>query len=401
MSSVDPSTPRRLDEQSWDGLVVLASGTSWDDTWLSEKHLALQLASRVPVLYVDPPVSWLSPLRKPQLASSVTGPRLRVVRHNLARLTPLAPPGISRPVLRSIAMAATRRAVRQAVGQLGGHVRALVVGSLDPLFGACAADVKVLYGTDDWVAGGSLMGTSPAWLARREADQLRRADLVVAVSPTLADRWADRTDHITVIPNGCDAAAFARSDSTPPADDIRLPDPIAGFLGHLSARIDLDLLDAVADTGQSLLLVGPRQLTFDLERMEALLARDNVQWVGPKPFEALPSYMRRIAVGLTPYADSDFNRSSYPLKTLEYLAAGRPVIVSDLPSARLLPPDLVTLCADGASFAAATLAALRSAPDADLVRRRMAFATDHSWAARADDFARLLGLPERSSAAPA
>jgi len=391
MTGADAARPTR--RQRWDDLIVVASGTSWDDTWLSEKHLALRLADRAPVLFVDPAVSVLTPLRKPQLRSSVTGPRLRRLGPHLARLTPLAPPGVSRPVLRDIALAVTRRAIRSAVQHLGGHVRALIVGSLDDLFGACPADVKVLYGTDDFVAGGSLMGISPAWLARREADQLARADLVVAVSPVLADRWRSGPAPVVVIANGCDATLFAGSDDAVPAADIYLPDPVAGFIGHLSARIDLDLLDAVADTGHSLLLVGPRQLTFDIQRIDRLLGRENVQWVGAQPFERLPSYLRRMAVGLTPYADSDFNRSSFPLKTLEYLAAGRPAVVSDLPAARSLPTDLVTLCPDPASFAAATVRALHAQPDPELAQRRRAYAQAHSWQATADAFADVLGLP--------
>ena len=80
------------------------------------------------------------------------------------------------------------------------------------------------------------------------------------------------------------------------------------MVGQLSARIDLRYLEAIAGADVSLLLVGPRQPGFEPERVARLLARDNVQWVGPKPFESLPSYLRMIDVGLTPYALSDFNR---------------------------------------------------------------------------------------------
>ena len=110
-------------------------------------------------------------------------------------------------------------------------------------------------------------------------------------------------------------------------------------------------LEAVAQSGHSLLLVGPRQTTFELERINALLSLPNVQWVGPKPFESLPSYLRITTVGLTPYADSDFNRASFPLKTLEYLAAGKPVVSTDLPAARWLATDLVTIAKSPADFA--------------------------------------------------
>ena len=147
----------------------------------------------------------------------------------------------------------------------------------------------------------------------------------------------------------------------------------------------------------SLLLVGPRQASFETERIERLFARPNVQWVGPKPFASLPSYLRAIDVGLTPYTDTAFNRGSFPLKTLEYLAAGRGAVASDLPSVRELDTELVDIVSGPEPYADAVDAALARPRTADLVAARRAFAHTQSWDARADDFARLLGLRPASS----
>lgn len=373
-----------------DDLVVIASGTSWDDTWLSEKHLAVQLSRHAPVLFVDPSLSVLTPLRKPALRDSLRGPRLRRLADNLYRLTPLTVPGIGRPVLREIGELATRRAIRRATRALGGSVRALIVGSLDRVFDSCPADVKILYGTDDWLAGQELMNVPVGWLRRREPAQLAAADVIVTVTEQLAERWSGDGRSIVVIPNGVDTDLFGDVDAGPAAAEVTLPDPIAGFIGHMSERIDLGMLEQVADTGVSLLLVGPRQLTFDIERMSALFERPNVQWVGPQPFERLPSYMRRITVGLTPYTDSDFNRSSDPLKTMEYLAAGRPAVVSDLPSVHRIPAGLVEIASGPEDFARRTLALLQQPADAELARRRTEYAQEHSWEARALQFLTLI-----------
>lgn len=381
---------QRLGDQDWDGLVVIASGTSWDGAWLSEKHLALQLSRVVPVLFVDPPVSVLTPLKKPALRESTTRPRLRMIQKNLARLTPMTTPGVSRPGLHRIAEWATRRAIARAVRELSVRAQAIVVGSLDDVFDSCDAKVKVLYGTDDWITGGDLMGISSNWLRRRERLQLESADVVIAVSEQLAARWSTKARSVLVIPNGCDTDHFSTVDTQQPAEEVTLSDPIAGFIGHLSERIDIGVLERIAESGASLLLVGPRQLTFNLDRMTALLAHSNVQWVGPQPFERLPSFMRRIAVGLTPYTDSDFNRSSDPLKTLEYLAAGRPAVVTDLPSAHRVPHDLIEICTGTESFVERTLEILAREPDTALSKRRKEYAQSQNWAARAHDFLRAL-----------
>jgi teichuronic acid biosynthesis glycosyltransferase TuaH len=390
--------PASFGDQTWDGLVVIVAGVSWDDTWLSEKHLAIHLSRLVPVLYVDPAISVLTPLKKPALRSSITGPRLRPIGPNLARLTPLTVPGISRPGLRNIASWATRRAIAWSVKRLGGPVRALVAASLDDVFGSCGG-LQVMYGTDDWITGGSLMGLSSTWLRKRETAQLRRADVVVAVSDQLAARWAPKAHAITVIPNGCDTDHFAAVESAAPADEVTLPNPIAGFVGHLSDRIDLDALELIAQSGSSLLLIGPRQSTFNLEKMDTLLGHPNVQWVGPQPFSRLPSFMTRITVGLTPYTDSDFNRSSDPLKTLEYLSAGKPAVVSNLPSVSRIPKDLVYVSSTPEEFAQRTVEALGRPADAALAQRRRLYASSQNWDARARDFITLFseerpGAPE-------
>ena len=162
------------------------------------------------------------------------------------------------------------------------------------------------------------------------------------------------------LPNGCDAAFYARRRlccRPPPRCD--LPGPIAGFVGHINGRTDLALLEAIATAGASLLLIGPRDPAFEPARFEALAARPNVSYLGPQPFDELLPYLKKIDVGIVPYANTRFNRNSYPMKTLEYLAAGRPVVSTPLPAVRSLETDLVALAETPEDFAAAVL---REAP---------------------------------------
>ena len=158
---------------------------------------------------------------------------------------------------------------------------------------------------------------------------------------------------------------------------------MTGLIGHINARIDLHLLEAIADRGRSLLLVGPKDPGFEPERFGALVRRPNVCWVGPKPFELLPGYLRLLDVGLVPYRDSAFNRGSFPLKTLDYLAAGRGVVATDLPSIRWLATDLVTVASGPGAFADAVDRSLEQIKSPALMARRRALAAQHGWADRA------------------
>jgi teichuronic acid biosynthesis glycosyltransferase TuaH len=124
---------------------------------------------------------------------------------------------------------------------------------------------------------------------------------------------------------------------------------------------------------------------FEPARFAALRQRRNVRWVGAKPFGALPGYLRAIDVGLVPYRDSPFNRGSFPLKALEYLAAGRAVVSTDLPAIRWLDTDLISIAAGPAAFAEHADRMLAQPRTPALLARRQAFAARHSWARRAAD----------------
>jgi teichuronic acid biosynthesis glycosyltransferase TuaH len=169
--------------------------------------------------------------------------------------------------------------------------------------------------------------------------------------------------------------------------DVDLPRPIAGVFGHLSERIDLTFLEATADRGVSLLLVGSRKPSFSLE---SLTARSNVRYLGPKPFESMTGYLRAIDVGLTPYTQSEFNRASFPMKTIEYLAAGRPAVATSLPAVKWLNSEYITSKDTASDFADATATLLRRGRSEELSRNCREFAQKHSWRVRAEQFAALI-----------
>lgn len=382
--------------EPWQGaepLVVFAAGTSWDGVAGSDRHLATALCRHARVLWVDPPVSLVTPARYRHGQPRQVVPRLRRGDAGLVRLTPVGPPGLTRSGVRVSTWRLVRAQIRWALRQLGLRPHAVLAASLNDVLGGWGPGVlDVYYGTDDFVAGAGLMHQDPARMMRDQRRQLARADVVLAVSPSLRDRWAQMGCHPVLVPNGVDASAYSTVDSAPVPSGVDLPGPVVGLVGQFSDRIDIDLLDAVSDAGCSLLLVGPHDPAWQPERFAGLVARPNVRWVGRQPFAALPSYLRLMSVGITPYRDTAFNRASFPLKTLEYLAAGLPVVSTDLPAVHWLDTDLVGVASGPDDFAEAVLAAAGTRRTPELVARRRDFARQHSWARRADQVARAIGL---------
>jgi glycosyltransferase involved in cell wall biosynthesis len=380
-------------------LVVVVSGVTWDGVKGSDRQLAEALREHADVLWVDPPVSPATPDRYRGVSARAGRqwrPTLVQAAPGIQRLTPVALPGLTRPGIRETTWPLVRLQLRWALRRLGKRPHAVLACSPHDVLGRWGPSVvDVLYGTDDWVAGAELMKLDRDRVAAEERNSLRRADLVLAVGPELAQRWRGLGVEPVLFPNGCSPDAYL-ADVEPAAVPEEFPAAVAGLSGQLSDRIDLALLEAVAETGIGLLLVGPRDPGWYPERVNALLAKDNVHHVGAVPFEELLPYLARFDVGLTPYADSAFNRASFPLKTLEYLAAGKPVVSSDLPASRRLREETaeIRLAETAEEFAQLVLDAVKEARDPNAVADRRAVAREHSWAARAATLAGLIGLTE-------
>lgn len=378
-----------------DGLVVICAANNWDEVKLADRHMAEHLAERhAPVLYVDPPISHLTRLNAPLVAPSLKRPRLRQIAPRIARYTPVVPPKPMEPAMLPLTNRIARRQLRGAMRRLGARRASAVISTwlFVDAYGVCGERVRAYWWRDDPVAAAPLWRRPAERLAAGDRRLTETSDLVVSVSESVATDLSERGVDAAYLPNGCDAAFYAKVDSAPDPPDVDLPGPVAGFVGHINSRTDLALLEAVVDAGASLLLVGPRAPEFEPARFEALAARPQVTYVGPKRFEELLPYLKAIDVGVVPYGNTQFNRNSFPLKTLEYLAAGRPVVSTPLPAVRSLRTDLVALAETPADFAAAVMREAALPRGQALVAERRAFATRHSWAARADQLAGLLGL---------
>lgn len=382
-------------------LVVWFANSTWYGPAGTDRHMAEALSRHTPVLYVEPPVSVLTALRNPAFAATLAErPRLEVLGPRLARAVTRVQPGMHRPVVQRLTRPLVERGTRAAVRKLYGRtgtVAGIVSCRVTPLWRVLPARRRLFFVTDDLPAGAELLGESRERLLRDEARTMRGADAVAVVSPGLRDRYGEQGHQAELVPNGCLPEAYTEVEQAPTPADVDLPGPVAGFVGHLNHRIDLELLEAVAATGASLLLVGPAVPGYRTERFEALCARPNVRWVGAKPFDELPGYLRLMRTGLLPYADTAFNRASFPLKTLEYLAAGRSVVATPLPANEWLGTSLITEASGPAAFAAATTAALATPPSDELAVRRRKFAAGHSWERRAAMLAGLLGVSARAS----
>ncbi|HEX8004635.1 MAG TPA: glycosyltransferase [Mycobacteriales bacterium] len=243
------------------------------------------------------------------------------------------------------------RAVARRIGAaLGGHVGSRTIVAAAPLWTPAAVRLAAARrgfdAVDDWREHSS--ARSALARATQGYTLLPRFDVVTAVAAPLATSLAAESGRPVVhVGNGVDLAAYATPAGEPPAG---LPDePFAIYVGTIEQRVDVDLLLRTAER-LPVVVAGPA--TGEIaERLRTGPAR----WLGAIPVGEVPALLRRARVGLLPHIPGPFTASMDPMKLLEYLAAGLPVVTT-LPSLAETSPRVTAASPD--AFAAAVADAL-------------------------------------------
>lgn len=373
--------------------VVFAPCVRWTDHQGTDHRLATELSRSVDVVWVEPPEpAFPRPVR--ELKSALRAD-VDEVSKGIWRVRTPSPPGWSKAPMRPLVLRLHRHRLGRAFRALGGRAdAAITTNGLIPVSWLPGA-TKCFYCTDDFQSGAQFYGVDQRLVLRGVRREVAEAQVVAAVSEPIATSLSRLGNGrpVEVIPNGCDPHFVA------PVTVETQGVPQAGVFGTLNDRIDFDLLGSVLDAGIHLLLVGP--IAAGLSARSDVLRvvhHPNSEYVGSVPYAEMPKYLSRITIGLTPYTQSAFNEASFPLKTLEYLAAGVPVVSTDLPASRWLNSDLVATCSSPQSFVECTRRLLADGRSPSLAHRCTELASLHTWEKRARRLLQLLGFEHATEA---
>jgi len=209
-----------------------------------------------------------------------------------------------------------------------------------------------------------------------EARVLSRAGVVFAWSEPIRERLAGLHENVVLAPAACaELETFAAIAAAPAPEQ-----GVAMYVGSLDFRFDAELVAEVSRrlADWTLVVAGPVSDGAD----RALVGLPNVKLLGRVAPAEVPPLLGSASVCLMPYRRGAFADTLFPIKLVEYLAAGRPVVSTGIRASRELA-DVVTI-ADGATAFAEGIRAAAAADSAEARQRRVERAQPFSWDRRID-----------------
>jgi glycosyltransferase involved in cell wall biosynthesis len=228
----------------------------------------------------------------------------------------------------------------------------------------------------------SLFKDAPEVLLDRERELLRMADVVFTGGVSLGKAKAQAHQNVHPMPSGVEVEHYqqALDPATPVPDDLeRLPRPRIGFFGVIDERIDLALLDEAARLRPqwSFVMLGPVRKIEESD----LPRRDNLHYLGQKRYQELPGYVKGFDACTMPFALNDATKFISPTKTLEYMAAHKPIVSTPVADVVGSYAGAVRIAGSAPDFVRAIEAALSETDDeraARIARERDVLAKS-SW----------------------
>lgn len=360
-SSFSSSAPFYRQGPAMPPALLVFSHLRWRFVYQRPQHLLTRLAGRYRILFVEEPLH--EPDGPARFDRVSQGPDIEV----LTLRTPVAAPGFHDDHVptyqRLLAELLQRERIDDPVVWFYTPMALPLIAPLQPR--------AVVYDCMDELTG---FAHAPVQLREREAALMQRASLVFTGGPALYEAKRGLHPQVVCLPSSVDADHYAPQRL---ADDpfeaaeaaalqAHLPGPRIGWFGVIDERMDLALLRglAAARPQWQIVMVGP---VCKIEP-HALPQAPNLHWLGMQPYARLPHLAAGWEACLMPFALNDATRFISPTKTLEYMAAGKPVVATPVHDVVGLYGDVVDIADDTLGFVAAIERVLRENDEARALR---------------------------------
>ncbi len=350
--------------------VIVHCHLRWDFVWQRPQQIFSRLAAHHPVLFLEDPVAGAGEARL-----EITQPV-----PNVFRAVPVLPDQATSykaqcgVVLQLVKAALRDHRLLQARFDLPlqWFYSPMPVASFSGEFGALA----IVYDCMDELAN---FRFAPPDIAERERELLAAADVVFTGGYRLYEAKSRYHKNTHFFGCGVDAAHFGqarRASLGVPAELADLPRPVLGYFGVIDERLDYLLIERLAQAfpDATVAMVGPI-VKVDPDGLPKL---PNIHWFGQRSYDELPAIVKAFDVCLMPFAMNEATRYINPTKTLEYMAAGKPIVSTAVPDVVRNFTPVVQVAHSMEEYVSAVRHALDH-PDAKLIAAGIELAHNSSW----------------------
>ncbi|WP_162054844.1 glycosyltransferase [Pontibacter pamirensis] len=212
-----------------------------------------------------------------------------------------------------------------------------------------------------------------------EPQLMQKSDAVVCNSYDFTKRAKKYNLNSFYIGNGFNMEQYNHDEYFPVPDDLQdIPGPIVGYVGALiTLRLNLEMMIEMAQARPDLsfVLIGWQDKEFENSSLHTL---PNIYYLGKKHTREVPAYIKHFDVCINPQILNKITSGNFPLKIVEYLAMGRPVVATATPTMHEIFGGYTYLADSTSTFIELIDKALRDEKPS-CIQRRKEFAANFSW----------------------
>lgn len=373
--------------------IVAFSIHPWDEPqWMNRQQLLSRLAKRGwPVYYCTGALDWWS-----RGGDGWNSAGYRVNSYSLDGVTiieagKLTPTWQRSKILSNWSINRYCNSIKRLVGMEGDNFIGLIFHpAFEPYFNVLKPKYVHFHAYDLYWKMGKWDDADDASLKKLTG----YCDLITATSQTVKDELFDLVSvEAKLLLNGADIEKFGAVFDSVPYDLVDIPHPRIANIGTLNGKMDLVTIESVAKVRPKwhwvfVGRVAEQELLMDEYNKAAYLSLKelpNIHFLGEKHRSLMPEYVGNMDVLTIVYktGKDSWAYGGFPLKLVEYLASGLPVISSPLLVIKQFFSEVVLQADDKEQWIDSINSALQNS-DSGIKNKRSTVALGHSWDKRVD-----------------
>ena len=287
------------------------------------------------------------------------------------------------------ARAINRRAISAQIGSLARSrglakpILWIAIPTAAEMIGTLNESAVVYHVSDKYDANTMDHATDPAQIRRLHEHAIDAADLIFYSGRKLFDEATRGRERSHLLEQGVDFDHWRHVGNghlTVAPEIARIPHPRLGYFGAIEPwLVDQELIKRAGRERPEWqwIFIGNKSRGLEIEGLP------NTHFLPPVPYADLPRYAAGFDVCVLPWeTEQSFTSYGSAIKVREYLATGKPVVISPLPEYEAMS-DVLRIARTRGDFIALVEEALRE-DDPELPKRRQAAVAGGTWDARAE-----------------